>query len=345
MRSLSRAWPPVTDRYARMRKRAATAAYPKAPAAPSFDFPGTVSPEDVARLQQAWDEIVGADSAGLNQIHHMPTQAKIQLRVSERRARSIHRDKRMRWHTYSLLIHALRSDGTMGSTICVQTCKAYRGLPWDIGFPHASLVTGTAPDGTTSAETVAEDVAADMGIVAAELSFLAPPGLEFVFDDAPEPIDLTAAPDILVELPEPPKDVWDALPHVISGSPAYERWREGIATPEEMRRDLGLDDPATAADLALRWGFTPPVTSSDYERLWGWCATPAGRAWLDNDRRLGQILDGIRGESSQPSSTDERDNPRPLSSTRKRRPWWHWSIGFTLLIALTEATAYLILHH
>jgi hypothetical protein len=44
------------------------------------------------------------------------------------------RTDRMREHTRTLLLNALRPDGTHGSLIQVQTCKAYRALPWEIGL-------------------------------------------------------------------------------------------------------------------------------------------------------------------------------------------------------------------
>jgi hypothetical protein len=82
--------------------------------------------------------------------------------VSPRLQRSQDRRARMRYYTYSLLINALRSDGTYASLIQVQTCKAFRVLPWDVGFAHASRVT-VEPPGQTVGEATWEHVLRPIG--------------------------------------------------------------------------------------------------------------------------------------------------------------------------------------
>jgi hypothetical protein len=127
VRSLSRTWPPVTDRYARMRKRAATV--------PNAD-------ELRAAFEHTWAE-AGAPDQQPHRLMLLPGPERRPTRAERRR-------NRMREHTRTLLINALRSDGTYGSHIRVQICKMYRVLPWDIGFAHASRIT----DGITSADEI-----------------------------------------------------------------------------------------------------------------------------------------------------------------------------------------------
>lgn len=96
MRSLSRTWPPTTDRYARMRKRAATVADPKALPSPFIEFPGTVGAEEIERFQQAWDEMIAADGARHRQIIHVPGRFTFTPRPLRRTPRGV---PRMRAHT------------------------------------------------------------------------------------------------------------------------------------------------------------------------------------------------------------------------------------------------------
>lgn len=98
-----------------------------------FVAASSMDPETAAQWQAEWDATVG------NDIHRplllLPGKAEVHQRDPKtnprRRARG---PQRMREHTYTLLLNALRSDGTLDSTIQVQTCKAYRVLPWDIGL-------------------------------------------------------------------------------------------------------------------------------------------------------------------------------------------------------------------
>lgn len=102
-----------------------------------------------------------------------------------RRARG---PQRMREHTRSLLINALRSDGTLESTIQVQTCKAFRILPWDIGL-RAQDSAAEVPKPTTHADVAAayvEHVASPIADYIAK-GLLTPEQVRFAYGtDLPE---------------------------------------------------------------------------------------------------------------------------------------------------------------
>lgn len=88
---------------------------------------------------------------------------------------------RMREHTRSLLLNALRGDGTIEATIRVSTCRAMRVLPWDIGYEHTSRITAGDGRPTGQAAVDAAYRAAVIEPMAAHLSqhLAAPAGLTF----------------------------------------------------------------------------------------------------------------------------------------------------------------------
>ncbi len=144
--------------------------------------------------------------------------------------------QRMREHTRSLLLNALRSDGTLESTIQVQTCKAYRVLPWDIGLrPQDSSVE--TPKLVTRADVEASYVEHVAEPIMNYLTDALPDGLEFKLTDEP------------------------------GGYVA-----QGLMTYEQVRADLGLDEPfATAPNF---------VAETDFERLWHISLSPAAHLVL-----------------------------------------------------------------
>ncbi len=187
MRSLSRTWPPVTDRYARMRKRAATA-------------PNADKLRD--EFEAAWADTVGGD----------PMRQKLILlpstpQVERRPTRLERRRNRQRKHTHNLLIDALRSDGTPGSTIRVRTCKAFRVLPWEIGLPWSGRMTAglVTADEIRASEGIAVKQRADEMAATLNEHVLGPllwdlqletgadiePGLRFEFTDDTDLTDPT----------------------------------------------------------------------------------------------------------------------------------------------------------
>jgi hypothetical protein len=230
-----------------------------------FVAASSVGPETAAQWQAEWDATVGHD------IHRplllLPGKPEVHPR---RRARG---PQRMREHTYSLLLNALRSDGTPESTIQVQTCKAYRVLPWDIGL-RAQNSAVEVPKPVTRAD-----------VEHSYFEHVAEPLLRHVQPFLPEGLEykLTAAPDGYVT--------------------------QGLMTPEQVRADLGLDEPSGAH-------FARTDHESDFIRLMRAAATPEARNWLNLDDT---VYRGLSPAARLFCGIDEPENPQFWTDLWARR--------------------------
>lgn len=146
-------------------------------------FPAHITAEEIDRWQRAWDETMASDQP--HRVITLPHRAEWTPRPSRPRKSSPRGHARMREHTRSLLLNALRGDGTPRSAARIAICRAYRVLPDEIGLSHV----GRIADGIRSAEEIREgfaaDMAADLGIITADLSFDLPDGLEFAVSEDP----------------------------------------------------------------------------------------------------------------------------------------------------------------
>lgn len=216
------------------------------------ESPSDWDAEEIAKWQRAWDETIGSEPHR-HGIIWLPSRTTIRPR---RPRKSTPRGvPRMREHTRSLLINALRSDGTLSSTITVQTCKAYRVLPWDIGF---------RPQNSTE-----------------------------------EPPPLITREEV--------EDAHHA--YVIEPIKGYveESLTSGLMTYEQMRAELGIDEPFTP--LPKR----PGPAESDFERLW----SAVQRGDPDLVRAFNASLD--RRPPSPISIADLFYNPTLIATTGE--PW------------------------
>lgn len=149
-----------------------------APLPAAFLIP-PITDEQAAEWQRAWDWTVVNDPAP-RRIMRLPQRPVFTPRLRKFTPRGV---PRMREHTRSLLINALRSDGTPSGNARVQTLRAFRVLPWEIGFDYASRIAAGVRTRDEILAEFAADAAADLGIIAAELSFHLPEGLELVLSD------------------------------------------------------------------------------------------------------------------------------------------------------------------
>lgn len=179
--------------------------------------------------------------------------------------------ERMREHTRSLLLNALRSDGTLGSTIQVQTCKAFRILPWEIGL-RAQDSSVEAPKITTRAD-----------VERSWFEHVADPLIRHVQADLPDGLQL--------KLTEQPAGYVE----------------QGLMTPEQVRAGLGLDEPyiplpnfAAESDFERLWRISK--TPAD----WYWL-TAVGSPWLRPPATTGSFVD----LHANPDLIGTTDKPRP----------------------------------
>lgn len=145
---------------------------------------GLISDEERDEWQRAWDEIMAAEQPHRVQIL-LPHRAKWTPLPKRERKSNPRGLPRMREHTISLLLGALRGDGSLEATIRVSTCRAMRVLPWDIGHAHTSRIT--AGDGKPTGMAAVEAAYREHVIepLAGFLSQGLPDGLEFVVSEDP----------------------------------------------------------------------------------------------------------------------------------------------------------------
>lgn len=205
------------DRLEKMRwhalRQVRSIAEPKALPSPFLEFPGTASPEEIERWQQAWDEIISADGVRHRQIIHVPGRFTFLPRVRKSAPRGLPRMRAQLGRSRDAAerrMHRLilRSWMNRGAYSTAEVRSGF-GLPAADQFIDACLPIDwpTFPGGETTSER--------MGRLLRWAGF----------DKPIEPYDLSAPADILVELPEPLTDPLDAVEHIISGSPLYARHR------------------------------------------------------------------------------------------------------------------------
>jgi hypothetical protein len=183
---------------------------------PAFTLPAEWNEEETADWQRYWDQVMAEDRP--HRVVTLPSRTA--ARPNRPRKSAPRGVPRMREHTRSLLLNALRGDGTPRSAARIAVCRAYRVLPGEIGLTPLGRIT----DGLHTPDEIREDLEADLGIIAAELSFGLPDGLEYQLE-APEPgyterfepydmRDMQA----LLERPLMPRPITDRL------SPAAQLW-------------------------------------------------------------------------------------------------------------------------
>jgi hypothetical protein len=119
-----------------VRGRAATDWLP-----PAFTLPAEWNEEETADWQRYWDQVMAEGRP--HRIITLPSRTVI--RPSRPRKSTPRGLPRMREHTRSLLLGALRGDGTPRSAARIAVCRAYRVLPGEIGL----TTTCTEPNGAT----------------------------------------------------------------------------------------------------------------------------------------------------------------------------------------------------
>jgi hypothetical protein len=108
------------------------------------DFPPTFTADEIERWQQAWDETMTAEQENRQRLIVLPSRAVI--RPGRRRKSAPRGLPRMREHTRSLLLNALRGDGTPRSAARIAVCRAYRVLPGEIGLTTTCTETNGATE-------------------------------------------------------------------------------------------------------------------------------------------------------------------------------------------------------
>jgi hypothetical protein len=213
----------------------------------ALQWHGLITDDEVADWQRYWEQVMAEGRP--HRIITLPSRTAIH--PSRPRKSAPRGLPRMREHTRSLLLNALRGDGTPRSAARIAVCRAYRVLPGEIGLSP----TGGTASCESAAEEIREDLEADLGIIAAELSFGLPDGLEYQLEaPAPgyterlEPLDLS---DVyaLLERPLTPRPITDRL------SPVAKLWLDPHRAVVDAFLDHDLIEPAAKGAIPpwSRW--------------------------------------------------------------------------------------------